>query len=64
MADKKIIVSYCMTCGKIKINGLWVLPCKPLTEYQLSHGYCDPCGKKAIAEARAQIAKMKIVSKP
>ena len=59
---EKIIVSYCMTCGKIKYpsDTEWEYPrntnYKSLDDIQLSHGYCDPCGKQAIAEAMAEIA--------
>ena len=63
----KIIVSYCMTCGKIKYphdeewEYLHKLNYKELDNITLSHGYCDPCGEKAIADAKAQIEKAKAV---
>lgn len=67
MSDK-IILSYCMGCGLIKFPGReWETCVIPLgienpillNNYQISHGYCEPCGEKAIAEARAEIAKAK-----
>ena len=59
MKDKKI-VGYCMTCHKIRLpDGTWGVPELSLDNYTLSHGYCEPCGEKAIEEARAEIAKAK-----
>lgn len=58
--NNKIIVSYCMGCGKIKRpDGSWGVPELSLDTYALSHGYCEPCGEKAIAEAMAEIARLK-----
>jgi hypothetical protein len=59
MKDKKM-VSYCMGCGKIRLpDGSWCVPEVALDQYTLSHGYCEPCGEKAIAEAMAEIARSK-----
>jgi uncharacterized OB-fold protein len=61
----KIIVNYCMRCGKIKYphDTEWEYPVKmdykSLDEVTLSHGYCEPCGKIAISEAMAEIEEMK-----
>jgi hypothetical protein len=56
----KIMVSYCMMCGKIRLtDGSWGVPKLSIDCYILSHGYCKPCGKRAIAEARAEIARSK-----
>jgi hypothetical protein len=61
----KIIVSYCMGCGKVKYPSdtewkyLRNMNYKSLDDVQLSHGYCDPCGEKVVAEARAEIARSK-----
>jgi hypothetical protein len=58
---EKEIVSYCMECGKIKVSEdeAWAYPELSLVDYQLSHGYCESCGEKAIQEAKAEIAKAK-----
>ena len=58
---EKEIASYCVSCGKIKFPGNknWQYPELSLVNYQLSHGYCEPCGKMALAEAMAEIAKSK-----
>jgi len=58
---EKIIVSYCMGCGKIKFPGNkdWQYPELNLVNYLLSHGYCEPCGERTIAEAMAEIARLK-----
>jgi hypothetical protein len=65
MAKEKIIVSYCMGCGKIKYphDTEWEYPTKInykiLENILLSHGYCEPCGEKAVADAMSQIKIMK-----
>ena len=57
MLNKIIVVSYCMGCGKIRLpDGSWGVPELSIDKYCLSHGYCEPCGEKAVAEARAEIA--------
>jgi len=64
MSDK-LIVRYCMECGKVKYpsDTEWEYPTKInykiLSDILLSHGYCEPCGEKAVAEARAEIARLK-----
>jgi hypothetical protein len=56
----KTFVGYCMGCGKIRLpDGTWGVPELALDQYTLSHGYCEPCGKRAIAEAMAEITRLK-----
>jgi len=61
----KIIVSYCMGCGKVKYpsDTEWEYPrntnYESLDDVQLSRGYCEPCGEQALAEAMSQIEKAK-----
>ena len=58
--SKKVIVGYCMTCHKIRRpDGTWGVPVMSLDNYTLSHGYCEPCGDKAILEARAEMERLK-----
>jgi uncharacterized OB-fold protein len=60
--NDKMIISYCMGCGKVKYPSdteweyLHKTNYKSLEDAQLSHGYCESCGEKAVAEARAEIA--------
>lgn len=61
----KPLVHYCMACGKIKIDDSWFLVgAESLADYRLSHGYCDPCAEKAIAEAERQIIESKRANRP
>lgn len=57
MKEEKIFVSYCMNCGKIKFqkSEQWQSPDLPLSEYALSHGYCDPCADKEIEKIKKEI---------
>ena len=58
--NEKIMVSYCMGCGKIRLpDGSWGVPELSLDSYVLSHSYCKPCEEQAIAEAMSQIEKAK-----
>ena len=59
--NEKIMVSYCMGCGKIRLpDGSWGVPELSLDSYVLSHSYCKPCGEQAIAEARAENVECEI----
>lgn len=60
----KMLVQYCMGCGKIKYphDTEWEYPRKTnyesFDDVQLSHGYCEPCAEKAIAEFKSLIAEI------
>lgn len=48
-------VSYCMECGKYKVDGVYVHLDEPPHPSTLTHGYCKPCAGVVKERWREQI---------